>query len=222
MRILLINPNSTASMTAGIEKAARAAALPTTEALAVSPAGVPPAIESDADVALCVPPTLALAEAEAARWDAIIIACHSDPGIDAVRERVLNPVIGIGEASYAAAISAGRRFSLITLTERFVPRKREQIRRLGLLERCASIRALGAGVLESHEGRDRLRDRYLREAEAALRQDGADAVVLGCSGMAGMAEDLRARLGAPVVDPVVAAVKLAEACGPIRRGPRPR
>ncbi len=222
MRILLINPNSTASMTAGIEKAARAAALPTSEVLAVSPEGVPPAIESDADVALCVPPSLALAEAEAARWDAIVIACHSDPGIDAVRERVLNPVIGIGEASYAAALAVGRRFSLITLTERFLPRKREQIRRLGLLDRCASIRALGAGVLESHEGKDRLRDRYHREAEAALRQDGADAVVLGCSGMAGMAEDLQARLGAPVVDPVVAALKLAEACGPIRRGPRPR
>jgi len=220
MRILLINPNSTASMTAGIEKAARAAALPTTEVLCLNPEGVPPAIESDADVALCVPPTLALAEVEASRWDAIIIACHSDPGIDAVRERVQNPVIGIGEASYAAAISAGRRFSLITLTERFVPRKREQIRRLGLLDRCASIRTLGAGVVEGFEGKERLRDRFLAEAEAAVRQDGADCVVLGCSGMVGIAEDLQAHLGVPVVDPVVAAVKLAEAIGPIRRGPR--
>lgn len=220
MRILLINPNSTASMTAGIEKAARAAALPTTEVRAEHPEGVPPAIECYADEALCIPPTLALAEARAAAWDAIVLACHSDPGIDAVRERIVNPVIGIGEASYAAAIAAGRLFSLITLTQRFVRRKREQIRRLGLLDRCASIRTLGAGVVEGFEGKERLRDRYLAEAEAAVRQDGADCVVLGCSGMVGIAEDLQAHLGVPVVDPVVAAVKLAEAIGPIRRGPR--
>jgi allantoin racemase len=218
MRILLINPNSTAAMTDGIEKAARAAALPTTEVHAVNPEGVPPAVESYADEALCIPATLALAEAEADRWDAIIIACHSDPGIDAVRERVRNLVIGIGEASYAAALAAGRRFSLITLTARFVPRKREQIRRLGLLDRCASIRTLGAGVVEGFEGKDRLRDRYLAEAAAAVREDGADAVVLGCSGMVGIAEDLQGQLCVPIVDPVVASVKLAEAVGPLRRG----
>ncbi len=137
-----------------------------------------------------------------------------------MRERIVNPVIGIGEASYAAAIAAGRLFSLITLTQRFVRRKREQIRRLGLLDRCASIRTLGAGVVEGFEGKERLRDRYLAEAEAAVRQDGADCVVLGCSGMVGIAEDLQAHLGVPVVDPVVAAVKLAEAIGPLRRGPR--
>ncbi len=222
MRILLINPNSTASMTAGIEKAARAAALPTTEVLAVSPEGVPPAIEGYADVARCVPPTLALAEAEAERWDAVVIACHSDPGLEALRELVWNPVIGIGEASFLAACAAGRRFSLITLTPRFIPRKREQIRRLGLLDRLASIRALGAGVVESFAEKDRLRDRYLAEAQAAVREDGADALVLGCAGMVGVAEELQAHLGIPVVDPVVAAVKLAEACGPLRRGLRPR
>ncbi len=222
MRILLINPNSTTPMTAGIEKAARAAALPTTEVLAVSPEGVPPAIEGYADVARCVPPTLALAEAEADRWDAIVIACHSDPGLEALRELVQNPVIGIGEASFLAACASGRRFSLITLTPRFIPRKREQVLRLGLGDRLASIRALGMGVVESFEGRDRLKDRFRAEAEAALRDDGADAVVLGCSGMAGTAEELQAHLGAPVVDPVAAAVKLAEAIGPLRRGRRPQ
>lgn len=222
MRIFLINPNSTASMTDGIEKAARAAAQPTTEVRAEHPQGVPPAIESYADEALCIPPSLALAEARAQEWDVIVIACHSDPGIDAVRERVVNPVLGIGEASYAAAMAAGRRFSLITLTPRFVGRKREQIRRLGFLDRCASIRTLGAGVVEGFEQKDRLRDRFLAEAEAAVREDGADCVVLGCSGMVGIAQDLQAQVGVPVVDPVVAAVKLAEAIGPVRRGPRPR
>ena len=222
MRILLINPNATASMTAGIEKAARAAALPTTEVLAVNPQGVPPAIEGYADEALCVPPTLALASAEADRWDALIIACHSDPGLEALRETLWNPVVGIGAASYLAACAAARCFSLITLYARGIPRKREQIRRLGLLDRLASIRALGVGVVESFEGRDRLRDRYLAEAEAAVRDDGAESVVLGCAGMVGVAEELQARLGVPVVDPVAAAVKLAEACGPIRRGRRPR
>lgn len=222
MRILLINPNSTASMTAGIEKGARQAALPTTEVLALNPEGVPPAIEGYADEALCVPPTLALAEAEADRWDAIVIACHSDPGVDAIRERILNPVIGIGEASYLAACAVTRRFSLITLTSHFIPRKRAQIRRLGFLDRLASIRTLGVGVVESSAGKDRLRDRYRAEAEAAVREDGAEAVILGCAGMVGVAEEVQAHLGVPVVDPVAAAVKLAEVCGPVSRGRRRR
>jgi allantoin racemase len=222
MHILLINPNSTATMTAGIEKAARAAAPPETLVKAVNPEGTPPAIEGYADDALAVPAVLALAEAEADHWDAIIIACHGDPGLDALRERLLNPVIGIGEASFLAACAVGRRFSVLSLLPRLIPKKREQVRRAGLADRLASVRALGVGAVESYEGRDRLMDRYRAEGRAAVREDGADCLVLGCAGMVGVAEELQAYLGVPVVDPVVAAVKLAEACGPIRRGRRVR
>jgi allantoin racemase len=222
MHILLINPNSTASMTAGIEKAARAVVLAETVVKAVNPEGTPPAIEGYADDALAVPAVLALAEAEADHWDAIIIACHGDPGLDALRERLLNPVIGIGEASFLAACAVGRRFSVLSLLPRLIPKKREQVRRAGLLDRLASVRALGVGAVESYEGRDRLMDRYRAEGQAAVREDGADCLVLGCAGMVGVAEELQAYLGVPVVDPVVAAVKLAEACGPVRRGRRVR
>jgi allantoin racemase len=222
MHILLINPNSTASMTAGIEKAARAVALAETVVKAVNPEGTPPAIEGYADDALAVPAVLALAEAEADHWDAIIIACHGDPGLEALRERLLNPVIGIGEASFLAACAVGRRFSVLSLLPRLIPKKCEQVRRAGLLDRLASVRALGVGAVESYEGRDRLMDRYRAEGRAAIQEDGADCLILGCAGMVGIAEELERDLGVPVVDPVVAAVKLAEACGPIRRGRRVR
>jgi allantoin racemase len=222
MLILLINPNSTASMTAGIEKAARAVALAETVVKAVNPEGTPPAIEGYADDALAVPAILALAEAEADHWDAILIACHGDPGLEALRERLLNPVIGIGEASFLAACAVGRRFSVLSLLPRLIPKKREQVRRAGLLDRLASVRALGVGAVESYEGRDRLMDRYRAEGRAAIQEDGADCLILGCAGMVGIAEELERDLGVPVVDPVVAAVKLAEACGPIHRGRRVR
>ena len=222
MLILLINPNSTASMTAGIEKAARAVALAETVVKTVNPEGTPPAIEGYADDALAVPAILALAEAEADHWDAILIACHGDPGLEALRERLLNPVIGIGEASFLAACAVGRRFSVLSLLPRLIPKKREQVRRAGLLDRLASVRALGVGAVESYEGRDRLMDRYRAEGRAAIQEDGADCLILGCAGMVGIAEELERDLGVPVVDPVVAAVKLAEACGPIHRGRRVR
>lgn len=222
MDILLINPNSTASMTTGIEKAARAAALPETAVKAVNPEGTPPAIEGYADDALAVPAVLALAEAEAERWDAMIIACHGDPGLEALRERLVNPVIGIGEASFLTACAVGRRFSVLSLLPRLIPKKRDQVGRAGLSDRLASIRALGVGAVESYQGRDRLIDRYRAEGQAAVREDGADCLVLGCAGMVGVAEVLQRDLGIPVVDPVVAAVKLAEACGPVRRGRRLR
>ncbi|MGD0265777.1 MAG: aspartate/glutamate racemase family protein [Candidatus Methylomirabilota bacterium] len=222
MHILLINPNSTASMTAGIEKAARAVARAETVVKAVNPEGTPPAIEGYADDALAVPAVLALAEAEADHWDAILIACHGDPGLEALRERLLTPVIGIGEASFLAACAVGRRFSVLSLLPRLIPKKREQVRRAGLLDRLASVRALGVGAVESYEGRDRLMDRYRAEGRAAIQEDGADCLILGCAGMVGIAEELERDLGVPVVDPVVAAVKLAEACGPIRRGRRVR
>ncbi len=220
MDILLINPNSTASMTTGIEKAARAAALPETVVKAVNPEGTPPAIEGYADDALAVPAVLALAEAEAERWDAMIIACHGDPGLNALRERLVNP--GIGEASFLTACAVGRRFSVLSLLPRLIPKKRDQVGRAGLSDRLASIRALGVGAVESYQGRDRLMDRYRAEGQAAVREDGADCLVLGCAGMVGVAEVLQRDLGIPVVDPVVAAVKLAEACGPVRRGRRLR
>jgi len=222
MLILLINPNSTASMTAGIEKAARAVARAETVVKAVNPEGTPPAIEGYADDALAVPAVLALAEAEADHWDAILIACHGDPGLEALRERLLNPVIGIGEASFLAACAVGRRFSVLSLLPRLIPKKREQVRRAGLLDRLASVRALGVGAVESYECRDRLMDRYRAEGRAAIQEDGADCLILGCAGMVGIAEELERDLGVPVVDPVVAAVKLAEACGPIHRGRRVR
>ena len=222
MLILLINPNSTASMTAGIEKAARAVALAETVVKAVNPEGTPPAIEGYADDALAVPAILALAEAEADHWDAILIACHGDPGLEALRERLLNPVIGIGEASFLAACAVGRRFSVLSLLPRLIPKKREQVRRAGLLDRLASVRALGVGAVESYECRDGLMDRYRAEGRAAIQEDGADCLILGCAGMVGIAEELERDLGVPVVDPVVAAVKLAEACGPIHRGRRVR
>jgi len=222
MHILLINPTSTASMTAGIEKAARAVARAETVVKAVNPEGTPPAIEGYADDALAVPAVLALAEAEADHWDAILIACHGDPGLEALRERLLTPVIGIGEASFLAACAVGRRFSVLSLLPRLIPKKREQVRLAGLLDRLASVRALGVGAVESYEGRDRLMDRYRAEGRAAIQEDGADCLILGCAGMVGIAEELERDLGVPVVDPVVAAVKLAEACGPIRRGRRVR
>lgn len=214
MKILLVNPNSSDEMTRAIEDTARRAASPQTAVGAVTSPKAPAALEGYYDEALAIGPMLEILAQETRTWDAFIIACHGDPGIEAARELIRKPVIGIGEASFLAACAFGRRFSLITLLERLIPKKRDQIRRCGLESRLASIRVLGAGVLESFHNLDALGDRFLEAGRRAVEEDGAEAIVLGCAGVGGVREALEQKLGVPVIDGVVAAVKLAEQCGP--------
>lgn len=218
MRILVVNPNATASMTAKIAVAARAVAATGTVIDATQPHDAPASIEGPVDGALAVPPLLrVIAQAEAdtrsAPPDAIVIACFDDTGLDAARCVARAPVIGIGEAAYHLATLVASRFSVITTLGRSVPTLEDNLARYGLAARCARVRAAEVPVLALEEPGSDARERIAQEIEAALREDRAEAIVLGCAGMADLAADYAARFGVPVIDGVAAAVKLAEAAG---------
>ncbi|MFO1056505.1 MAG: aspartate/glutamate racemase family protein [Dongiaceae bacterium] len=174
-------------------------------------------IESDLDIALSQPETVRAAiEAERDGIDACIVACFSDPGVAAAREAVAIPVIGEGQAAlHLAAMLAGR-FSVITTWEQCRPRIRRLVGQAGFGPRLASVRAAGVGVMGlSNDCLDRLVDQAVR----AARDDGAEAVVLGCTGTgenmaAAIERGVRAALGtAPaIVDPVPAALAAARSC----------
>lgn len=210
LRLHIVNPNTTASMTQGIAAAARAVAPADVVITATQPDFGPASIEGFYDGAFAVPGMLArIAEAERAGADAHLIACFDDTGLDAARSLAAAPVIGIGEAAYHAASMLGTRFTVVTTLSRSIPVIQDNLERYGLARRCARVRASEIPVLELEgpAGEARIGDEIAR----ALREDGADTIVLGCAGMAGMAERLASKYGVPVVDGVAAGVAFARA-----------
>jgi allantoin racemase len=219
MEILVVNPNTTASMTEKIGAAAALVASPGTRITAVTSATGPESIEGYYDEALAVPGLLAeIAKGEARGVDGHVIACFDDTGLDAARVLARAPVVGIGEAGFHAASLIAGTFSVITTLDRAVQAIQHNLVRYGLASRCARVRAVEVPVLALEDPATDARARIAAEIERAQCDDRAEAIVLGCAGMADLAADLSRRCGLPVVDGVAAAVALVE--GLVRLGLR--
>nr|WP_316656964.1 aspartate/glutamate racemase family protein [uncultured Gellertiella sp.] len=210
MNILVVNPNSTASMTRKIGLAASRAARPGTVIEAVNPANAPASIQGFYDIALCLPGLMQEIVARP-QSDAVIIACFDDTGLDAARCAIDCPVIGIGEAAFHAASFLACKFSVVTTLRRSVPSIEANLDRYGLSARCARVRASEVPVLELEEKHPVAMKKITDEIEAAIRDDQAEAIVLGCAGMADLAGELSRRYGLPVIEGVSCAVNFAEA-----------
>ena len=212
MHILVINPNSTASMTDQIRESARRCAFSGTKIEALNPSATPASIEGYADEAMSVPAILAaIRDGEARGAQAFVIACFDDPGLAAAREVATGPVIGICQASVQVARTIAARFSIITTLPRSVPIIEDLVREYGADHACRSVRSVNMPVLALEQDPEIAEKRLLREIEAARVQDGAEAIVLGCAGMSDLCHRLQEKSGMPVIDGVSAAVKLAEA-----------
>jgi len=210
MRIVVVNPNTTASMTAKIGTAAKAVASPGVEVLAVNPDFGPPSIEGYFDEAFCVPGLLAEV-AKAAGADAFVVACFDDTGLEAARSATEAPVVGIGEAAFHMASLIADKFSVVTTLPRSIAPIEKNLVKYGLSARCAKVRAADVPVLALEEpGSDAART-IEAEIARALAEDGAEAIVLGCAGMTDLAHALEREAGVPVLDGVACAVSLAEA-----------
>ena len=211
MRLLVLNPNSTASMTAKIGTAARAAASPGTEVLAQDPGVGPVSIEGYVDEAYAVPGMLdVIRRADRDGVDAHIIACFDDTGLDAARALADAPAIGIGEAAFHMASLVAGKFSVVTTLSRSIPAIEHNLVRYGLSSRCARVRASEVPVLALEDPASDAAARIADEIERAKAEDRAEAIVLGCAGMADLAARLSKAHGLPVLDGVTCAVKLAE------------
>ena len=214
MRIAIINPNTTAAMTASVVAAATPVARPTTELVGVTPAHGVPSIESHIDEVHGAASVLAEVQRlesgdEAERPDAYVIACFGDTGVPAVREAASGPVVGMTEAALSTAALLAHRFTIITMP----PRTREMsdriVRTLGLEHRVV-VRAVDEPVSAVEDGSMHLLPLFIAEGRRALSDDAAEAVVLGCAGLAELVGPLSEALGAPVIEGVSAAVALAD------------
>jgi allantoin racemase len=213
MNIVVINPNTTAAMTARIATTAKAVAQAGTHIIAIQPSAGPASIEGYADEAMAVPHMLEAMFAEQAKNPAIagyVIACFDDTGLDAARCVLDAPVVGIGEAACHMASLIAPRFSVITTLSRSVSPIEHNLVKYGLASRCARVRAAEVAVLDLEDAASDAYAHISNEIFTALKEDRAEAIVLGCAGMTDLAARLSREHGVPVIDGVGAAVKLIE------------
>ena len=212
MKIMVINPNTSESMTNHIRKEVEKIKRPDTLLTVVCPDRGPETIESAYDEAYAVPPTLELVKkANREGYDAVILACFSDPGLEAAKEVSKIPVVGIEESTLHMAAMLGARFSIMTPRKQRIPMRTEHVFVRGLGHFLASVRSLDLSVAETDKYPEKTKQRVLEVAQKAVEEDGAEVIILGCAGMAGYAPELEARLNIKVLDPTAVAVKTAEA-----------
>ena len=205
--IVVINPNSNRAVTEGLEDALSGFDLPggpdiECVTLEEGPFGIESQLDADGVI-------LPLARLVRGRADAgaFVIACYSDPGLDACRSVAPQPVFGLQESGVLSAMARADRFGVIAIAEGSIPRHRRTMARMGVLDRFACEIALNMSVDESARG-DRTFDRLV-DAGTVLKAQGAGAVILGCAGMARHRGALEAALGIPVIDPAQAAAAMA-------------
>ena len=211
MKLLLVNPNTTSSMTDKAGETARMVAASGTEIIAVNPEYGPISIEGYYDEVFSIPGLLEeVRKGEASGCQGTVIACFDDTGLDAARCIASGPVVGICEAAMHIASLLANSFSIVTTLRRSIPALEELTVKYGMSRKCHRIRAAEVPVLEL-ENPDSEATKLIRvEIQKALDDDRSEAIVLGCAGMVDLAAELSEEFGVPVIDGVSAAVKLVE------------
>lgn len=210
MRILVANVNTTESMTDGIAEAARAVASPGTEIVGITPAFGAESCEGNFESYLAAIAVMDAIQRYEGEYDAVIQAGYGEHGREGLQELLTVPVVDITEAAASTAMYLGRSYSVVTTLDRTVPLIEDRLLLAGMMERCASVRSSGLGVLELEEDPERAVEAIVAEAERAVHDDRAEVIVLGCGGMAELKDRVVERCGVPVVDGVQAAVAVAE------------
>ena len=207
--IYVINPNSSHTVTAGIDAAMEPLRLPggpRIECLTLE-AG-PPGIQTQRDVESVTMPLLDLARSLEADAAAFVIACFSDPGLHALREASARPVFGISESAALTALTLGQTFGVIAILKTSIPRHLRGWGAMGLRDRLAGEAAIGLNVADLGDASTTL-SRMADAGRRLIDDHGAQAIVMGCAGMASYRQSLQQQLGVPVVEPSQAAVSMA-------------
>ncbi len=207
-RITVINPNTSTELTATITAAAQLVSSAGVTVTGTNPAVGVPTVESHAEEAIAAVGVIEQVRAHQAGTDAYVVACFGDTGVQAAREVATCPVVGMTEAALQTACLVAHRFVVITMPARTVAHSDRVVRALGLEHRCSVI-AVDVPVAELVGGSAQLLQTFTDAARAAMTADGAEAVVLGCAGLADLVAPLSRALDVPVIDGVAAAVGIA-------------
>jgi len=170
-------------------------------------------IETAYDEAWVIPFTVQeVIRAEDDGCHGVIIYCTADPGLQAAKEAVKIPVVGLGEASFYLASLLGRKFGILSAGPEAPPDvapEMDNLRIYGLAEKCAGLLPLGVTVLDLEIQREKVKKKLAKLGQVLIER-GADVIVLGCGSILGVDEELTQILGIPVVVPARAALKTCE------------
>ncbi|MDN5432014.1 MAG: aspartate/glutamate racemase family protein, partial [Pseudomonas paracarnis] len=197
MRILVVNVNTTESITDTIAQQARAVASPGTEIVGLTPYFGAESVEGNFESYLAAIAVMDRVMAYDQPFDAVIQAGYGEHGREGLQELLNVPVVDITEAAASTAMFLGHAYSVVTTLDRTVPLIEDRLKLAGLYQRCASVRASGMAVLELEEDPLGATEAIVRQAELAIRDDKAEVICLGCGGMAGLDEQIRQRTGVP-------------------------
>jgi len=208
-KALVINPNTSQSMTAEIEgTATRVFQAPWECEVRAAPVG-PESLESWTDYHLASVCVLPLVESYQAEVDGIVLACFGDPGLYLLKEYCEVPVIGIAEASMSLAILLGAKFGILAGMRRAVELMDSMVRTYGLEARYAGTESLEMRVLDFDKDREKTLER-LASTSLKLRERGAEVLLLGCAGLTNFVDALQDRVVMPIVDPVEAGCRVLQ------------
>ncbi|MBW2000163.1 MAG: aspartate/glutamate racemase family protein [Deltaproteobacteria bacterium] len=212
MKIKIINPNTTEEMTADICKSAHYFSRTDTEIFCVNAEKGPVTIEGFYDEHLAIPWLIKelLKSEKHEEMDAYVVACFGDPGLYALRELTDKPVVGIAESALVLASFVAAKFSIVTIMPRIRIMLEDLVRRVGVGHRVASIRTPNLTVMDFMKDFEGCKRVLIEEAKDTIQKDYAEAIILGCAGMAGFAAEVEKAVRVPVFDAVASAVKVAE------------
>jgi allantoin racemase len=207
--IAVVNCNTSTAITEIIASAARVSAREGTSIIAVTPSWGVPAAEGFYDSFLSAAAVLDVLASSNCAADAVVLAGFGEHGREGARQLLDVPVVDITEAAAMFACLVGFEFGIVTTTRTGVHQIRQSLMSLGLLGRCSGVRATGIGVLELDADWDRTLTEFAAQSRVLIAE-GAEAIVLGCAGVAGLQLKLQAEVGVPVIDGVSVAVSLCE------------
>jgi allantoin racemase len=209
-RITIVNPNTSQALTDVITTAGQRVAPAGVAVVGTHPSVGVDSVESHAEEAIAALGVIEQIRAHDAVTDAFVVACFGDTGVAAAREVASGPVVGMTEAALQTACLVAHRFTVITMPTRTIAHSERVVRDLGLGHRC-TVHALEVPVHDLEAGSVHLLAAFVAAGRHAIEQDDAEAIVLGCAGLADLVGPLGAELGVPVVEGVTAAVGLATA-----------
>ena len=220
-RVLWVNPTGSSAYDAPMGELMARVKVPTTnvDVVSLSTPNLPEHLEYRTYEALIVGDMVRLARmADEQQYDAMIIGCFYDPGLEDAREiSGKTIVVAPCQASVQIAANLANRFSVIIGQEKWAVQMTERVNAYGYAHNLASMRSIGIGVPELQSDCDYTARKILEAGRRAIQEDKAEALILGCTCSFGMSEVVQAELGVPVIDPIMAAFKMAEFLGGLRR-----
>ena len=219
IRILLINPVSgTSEFDGKIKRILDSVKRNDVEVTVTSLSKGPPHLEYKSYEPLILVETLKkIVEAERNGYDAVVIGCFDDPGLQEARELVNIPVIGPGETCMHMACTLGHKFSIVTVKKEALARLEDHVFMYGLEKKVASFRFINIGVMEMEKDPQKVYKAILREAKKAIEEDDAEVIVLGCTVETGFMDKLIEELKVPVIDATVVSFKFAEMLADLKK-----